>query len=302
MLVGNTVLEMVNRKLSSYYPCRLYPVMVNGLPLTAGIRGHFGTVQGDSMSPLQTVLDVATLHTDVSQNTPAYFKYARDFMRVFWPLHRPVPARVDLDEELAQTQKQFELRSRYNMMGIYGSVSEIYGGASPTLREGPDDRVERRRDQQFRRAVVGYARNDDPSKGDYLFDFMDQRAAFVLRDLVRTLRQRGVQVAIHQGRRSLEDQQRLHEMLEAGKRSKAVARPTPDAPHVAGRAIDVQYRHPDGTFRSRPPQSQESIILQVVQEMNRKYAPVRIRWLGDRSKYSGSVYEPWHFDVSFMGG
>ena len=302
MLVGNTVLEMVNRKLSSYYPCRLYPVMVNGLPLTAGIRGHFGTVQGDSMSPLQTVLDVATLHTDVSQNTPAYFKYARDFMRVFWPLHRPVPARVDLDEELAQTQKQFELRSRYNMMGIYGSVSEIYGGASPTLREGPDDRVERRRDQQFRRAVVGYARNDDPSKGDYLFDFMDQRAAFVLRDLVRTLRQRGVQIAIHQGRRSLEDQQRLHEMLEAGKRSKTVARPTPDAPHVAGRAIDVQYRHSDGTFRPRPPQSQESIILQVVQEMNRKYAPVRIRWLGDRSKYSGSVYEPWHFDVSFMGG
>ena len=299
LMVGGTVLEMVNRKLSSFYPCRLYPVHVNRLPLTAGIRGHFGTVQGDSPSPLQRVIDAVTIQSLVTERMPSWFGFATDLLRAVWPVTRHASTYVANDEELRAAQSQPSLRSRYDMLGMFGSVSEIYGGNSPTLREPPNEHVVRK---PFRRSMVGYARNDDPTKGDYLLDYMDGRASPILRDLLQTLRSRGVQVAIHQGRRTLEEQQRLYEQLQAGRRSKAVAKPTPSAPHVAGRAIDVQYRHPDGSFRSSPPASQESIILQVVAEMNRKYAPAKVRWLGDRSRYSGSVYEPWHFDVLFGGG
>ena len=307
LMVAGSVLEMVNRKLNSYYPCRLYPVSVNDLPLTAGIRGHFGTVQGDDPSPLQTILDTVTLNLpffrDSSVRLPFVFDMYRQVwgfvLRLIWPLQRNAPARVEMDEELIAAGKLYDLRSRYQMIGMFGTVREIYDGVSPTLSEGSNDRLDR---QPFRRTVVGYAKNDDPSKGDYLLAFMDQRAATILGDLINTLRSRGVQLAIHQGRRSLDEQHRLYQQLLQGGRSKAVAKPTPTAPHVAGRAIDVQYRYPDGTYRSTPPASQESIILQVVQEMNRKYAPAKVRWLGDKSKYSGSLFEPWHFDVSFGGG
>lgn len=298
-LVANTALEMINRKLSSYYPCRLYPVRVNGLPLTAGIRGHFGTVEGDDPAPMQRVLDVVTLQGVDVEKWPPLVRQLGEWVKALWPLQRTVPTGTGVDEELEDARQQFERRSRYDIMGVFGSVSENYGVTTPTLREGSDEVV--RRNRPYTRSTVGYAKGDDPAKGDYLFDLMDPQASAILRDLVSELRRRGVMIAIHQGRRSMEEQTRLYRQLQSGARSKAVAKPTPNAPHVAGHAIDVQYRYPDGTFRSTPPPGAERIILQVVREFNVRYAN-RVRWLGDRSKYSGSVYEPWHFDVKPAGG
>jgi hypothetical protein len=300
LLLTGGIVEMVNRKLNSYYCCRLYPVRVNGMPLTAGIRGHFGTVEGDDPAPMQRVMDILTLQgLNIEEQSPAVLKMGASLVKLLWPLQRNVKAMPGTaDEELENARQQFERRSRYDMMGVFGSVAEIYGVSAPTLREGSDELVRR---EPFRRSTVGYARGDDPAKGDYLLDYMQPQASAILRQLVQELRRRGVQVAIHQGRRSLEEQRRLYAQLQSGQRGKAVAKPTPGAPHVSGRAIDVQYRYPDGTYRSSPPPDQGRIILQVVREFNVRYAPAKVRWLGDRSRYSGSVYEPWHFDVSLPG-
>ena len=55
-------LELMNRKINTYYPCGLYPVRVGTKPLLAGLRGHSGTVYGDDPSWFQRFLHGMTLY------------------------------------------------------------------------------------------------------------------------------------------------------------------------------------------------------------------------------------------------
>lgn len=285
--VGLTVVEMINRKLGSYYPCRLYPVKVNNLPLTAGIRGHFGTVSGDDPAPLQRALNALTLSGgDNDKETFATLR-AIGISPILSLINRDVPAFIAEDEELQNASAPFQRRGGYGMFNVIGSIYENYNRL-PTL-------VRTKGMEEFHRNFVSYDQSSDPTRGDYLLDSprVHPQAARVLKDLVQRLRSRGVPIAIRQAWRSLEEQAMLRQRL--GTRA---ARPSQEAPHVSGRAIDVVYRHPNGTYSAYPTQSQMQTIRQVLLEINREYAPyMRVRWLGEPK--GGEPNEPWHFDVVF---
>ena len=58
VLFLGSALDMINRWLSSFYPCMMYPLTVEGKEFTTGIRGHSGTVFGDSPSIYQNLLTI----------------------------------------------------------------------------------------------------------------------------------------------------------------------------------------------------------------------------------------------------
>lgn len=296
LVIGGTVLEMINRHLSGYYPCRLYPVRVNDLPLTAGIRGHFGTVQGDSISPTQFLLDAVTMSPSIRiSESPPLMKTLGEILSVIWPLRRPTPAAPRQAYE-AQLQPEVDtpIQNYYDTIQIIGSVDETVNALPPSIRSGT------RRPQPFQRNTVSYRRNDPVEKGDALIELMHPQVRPIIDKLLKRLRAKGVEIAIHQSTRTLEQQAALY----AKYKDRAVAKPSPNAPHVSGRAIDVMYRYPDGSWSSRPPSGQEQVILSVVDQMNQELngTGYKVRWLGDRSKYKGKLHEPWHFDVILPGG
>ncbi len=294
LLGAGTVLEMVNRHLAGYFPCRLYPVRVNGLPLTAGIRGHFGSVEGDAPSPAQAFLDWlrfdnSTLeHLQALRDSPKWLRTLLGASRLLFPVMvtRDVPAYRS--DKALQQMEQIAEATRHSMLGtlgVYGKMSEIIEGTTPSLVGGDGT--------QFRRNVATYSQGDPPAKGDALLDDLDPDARVVITMLINELRSKGVNVAIVSGRRSLQRQAELFARYGPGR----AARPTPKAPHVRGVAVDVSYRLADGRYTSRPPADMMKTIGQVVDNLNALLRPMgkRIRWLGRPGK--GEPDEPWHFDV-----